>query len=59
MEQAYRKLGGRFTGVADRIGEQRDTLLIEARRDIEDYADLIDAWPGLVAAARETPPPHA
>jgi hypothetical protein len=59
MEQAYRKLGGRFTGVADRIREHRDTLVFEARRDIEDYADLIDAWAGLVAAARETPLPHA
>jgi hypothetical protein len=59
MEQAYRRLGGRFTGVADRIRARRDTLLIEARRDIEDYADLIDAWAGLVAAARETPLPHA
>jgi hypothetical protein len=59
MEQAYRKLGGRFTGVADRIREHRDTLVFEARRDIEDYADLIDAWAGLVAAARQTPLPHA
>jgi hypothetical protein len=59
MEQAYRKLGGRFTAVADRIREHRDTLLIEARRDIEDYADLIDAWADLIAAARETPLPHA
>ncbi|BEL01912.1 DUF6271 family protein [Actinoplanes sichuanensis] len=54
MERAYRKLGGRFTGVADLIGQRRDMLLFEARRDIEDYADLIDEWAGLVAAARAT-----
>ncbi|GIF43067.1 DUF6271 family protein [Actinoplanes xinjiangensis] len=58
MERAYRTLGGRFAGVADRIRDHRDVLLSEARRDIEDYADLIDAWAGLVAAARETPLPH-
>ncbi|MFC4065110.1 DUF6271 family protein [Actinoplanes subglobosus] len=58
MEQAYRRLGGRFAAVADRIRDERDTLLSEARRDIEDYAHLIDAWAGLVAAARETPLPH-
>ncbi|WP_433790715.1 DUF6271 family protein [Actinoplanes sp. CA-252034] len=59
MERAYRRLGGRFTGVADRIAEHRDLLLFEARRDIEDFATLIDAWAGLVAAAREIPLPHA
>ncbi|GIE82971.1 hypothetical protein Aph02nite_89210 [Actinoplanes philippinensis] len=59
MEKAYRRLGGRFTGVADRIAEHRDRLLVEARRDIEDFATLIDAWAALVAAARETPLPHA
>ncbi|GAA2850080.1 hypothetical protein Acy02nite_33200 [Actinoplanes cyaneus] len=55
MEAAYRRLGGRFTGVADLIRERRDTLLIEARRDMDDYALLIDAWAALIAAARETP----
>ncbi|WP_436535933.1 DUF6271 family protein [Actinoplanes sp. HUAS TT8] len=55
MEAAYRRLGGRFTRVADRVREQRDTLLIEARRDMDDFALLIDAWAALVATARETP----
>jgi hypothetical protein len=54
LEQAYRRLGGRFTVVADRVREQRDDLLIEARRDIDDYALLIDAWADLIAAARVT-----
>ncbi|MFI1996228.1 DUF6271 family protein [Actinoplanes sp. NPDC020271] len=55
MEAAYRRLGGRFTGVADQVRERRDALLIEARRDMDDYALLIDAWAALIAAARETP----
>lgn len=55
MEAAYRRLGGRFTGVADLVRERRDALLIEARRDMDDYALLIDAWAALIAAARETP----
>lgn len=54
LERAYRRLGGRFTAVADRVRDQRDILLIEARRDIDDYALLIDAWADLIAAARAT-----
>ncbi|WP_122978281.1 DUF6271 family protein [Actinoplanes teichomyceticus] len=55
LEAAYRRLGGRFTGVADRIRERRELLLVEARRDMDDFALLIDAWAALTAAARETP----
>ncbi|WP_067495306.1 DUF6271 family protein [Actinoplanes sp. TFC3] len=55
LERAYRRLGGRFTTVADLVRERRETLLLEARRDIDDFALLIDAWAGLIAAARETP----
>ncbi|GIF08462.1 DUF6271 family protein [Actinoplanes siamensis] len=55
LEAAYRRLGGRFTQVADLVRERRETLLIEARRDMDDYAVLIDAWAALIAAARETP----
>ncbi|MFD9498948.1 DUF6271 family protein [Streptomyces sp. NPDC060035] len=54
MERAYRKLGGRFMGVADRIRDRRESLLIEARRDIDDYALLIGIWAPLVEAARIT-----
>ncbi|MEV0578322.1 DUF6271 family protein [Streptomyces sp. NPDC050392] len=52
LRSAYRGLGGRFTAVADRIGEDRDRLLAEARQDVDDHALLIDAWTPLVEAAR-------
>ncbi|MEU8263438.1 DUF6271 family protein [Micromonospora sp. NPDC048999] len=58
LEKAYRRLGGRFAMVADQVRERRDTLLLEARRDIEEYALLIDDWAALIAAARETPLHH-
>ncbi|MBM2615060.1 hypothetical protein JIG36_05735 [Actinoplanes sp. LDG1-06] len=54
MELAYRRLGGRFVHVADRIREDRQRLLVEARRDMDDFALLIDAWSSLVEAARAT-----
>jgi len=54
LERAYRRLGGRFTAVADEIRERRASLLVEARRDIDDYALLIDAWAPLIEAARGT-----
>ncbi|MBL7261632.1 DUF6271 family protein [Paractinoplanes lichenicola] len=53
-EQAYRRLGGRFAGVADLIRERREPLLAEARRDIDDFVLLLEAWPALIAAARGT-----
>ncbi|MGW3959575.1 DUF6271 family protein [Amycolatopsis sp. NPDC005003] len=52
LERAYRALGGRFTRVADHIRHHRDELLAESRRDIDDYAVLIDAWEALIEAAR-------
>jgi hypothetical protein len=58
MERAYRRLGGRFVRVADLIRQRRETLLIEARRDIDDFALLIDAWSALVGAARTTSIDH-
>ncbi|WP_377273789.1 DUF6271 family protein [Peterkaempfera sp. SMS 1(5)a] len=58
LERAYRRIGGRFAVVADRIRDQRERLLIEARRDIEDFALLIDAWAPLVTAARTTSVRH-
>jgi hypothetical protein len=54
LEAAYRRLGGRFAAVADQVRERREALLIEARRDMDDFALLIDAWADLVGAARET-----
>jgi len=59
MERAYRRLGGRFTGVADRVAERREALLAEARRDIDDFALLIEAWAPLIEAARGTSVAHA
>ncbi len=58
LERAYRGLGGRFTVVADQVRERREGLLVEARRDIDDYALLIDAWAPLVEAARVTSVRH-
>ncbi|MFJ4367961.1 DUF6271 family protein [Streptomyces chartreusis] len=54
VSTSYRKLGGRYATFADRMDARRDQLLDEARRDTEDFALLIDAWPALVRAARET-----
>ncbi len=54
LERAYRALGGRFARVADHVGRHRDRLLVESRRDIDDYAVLIDAWASLIEAARAT-----
>ncbi|MEV4706700.1 DUF6271 family protein [Actinoplanes sp. NPDC049316] len=54
LEAAYRRLGGRFTTVADVVRDRRERLLFEARRDTDDFAVLIDAWAALVAAARTT-----
>lgn len=54
MELAYRRLGGRFTAVADEIRDRREVLLAEACRDIDDFALLIDAWAALIEAARGT-----
>jgi hypothetical protein len=54
LERAYRKIGGRFTIVADEIRDRRESLLIEACRDMDDYALLIDAWAPLIEAARAT-----
>jgi hypothetical protein len=59
LEEAYRRLGGRFTWIADRVRDNREVLLTEARRDVDDYALLIDAWDALITAARETGLRHA
>ncbi|MFG2353481.1 DUF6271 family protein [Streptomyces sp. NPDC048521] len=52
VDTAYRKLGGRYATVADRLAAERERLLDEAATDIEDYAHLIEAWPALIEAAR-------
>ncbi|MFB7503040.1 DUF6271 family protein [Streptomyces broussonetiae] len=52
LDTAYRKLGGRYAAFADRLAVMRGQLLDEAESDIEDFADLAQAWPALVEAAR-------
>nr|WP_202526986.1 DUF6271 family protein [Streptomyces sp. SID486] len=52
VDTAYRKLGGRYAAVADRLAAQRTGLLDRAERDIEDFAHLTEAWPALIEAAR-------
>ncbi len=52
VDTAYRKLGGRYAQFAEQLLGRRERLLAEARQDIEDFADLTEAWPALVEAAR-------
>ncbi|MER7838641.1 DUF6271 family protein [Streptomyces sp. NPDC096040] len=57
LDSAYRKLGGRYAEFADLLWQRRERLLDEARRDIEDFALLTEAWEPLVRAARLTSVP--
>ncbi|MEU3979328.1 DUF6271 family protein [Streptomyces sp. NPDC026672] len=59
VDTAYRKLGGRYEVFADLLAGQRDRLLDEARRDVEEFALLTNAWAPLVRAAREHGPGSA
>ncbi|MFB0615564.1 DUF6271 family protein [Streptomyces sp. AGS-58] len=52
VDTAYRKLGGRYAAFADRLAGERDRLLDTAESDIEAFADLTEAWPALIEAAR-------
>ncbi|MFD9812098.1 DUF6271 family protein [Streptomyces sp. NPDC059080] len=54
LDRSYRRLGGRYADFADRLATQRARLLDEARRDIEDFALLTEAWQRLVAASAAT-----
>ena len=56
LDRAYRRLGGRYAEFAGVLAERRDRLLDEARRDIEDFALLSDAWPAMMRAAKATRP---
>ncbi|MGW2229707.1 DUF6271 family protein [Streptomyces formicae] len=51
IDVAYRRLGGRYAEFADLLVERRERLLDEARRDIEDFALLTEAWEPLVRAS--------
>ncbi|WP_328349929.1 DUF6271 family protein [Streptomyces sp. NBC_00445] len=54
VSTSYRKLGGRYAEFAELMDARREQLLDEAQSDMEDFALLIDAWPALVRAARDT-----
>ncbi|MFJ9639058.1 DUF6271 family protein [Streptomyces sp. NPDC101178] len=53
VERAYRRLGGRYTTVADALAESRSRLLDEARDDMGDFALLMDHWEALARASAE------
>ncbi|MEU6506256.1 DUF6271 family protein [Streptomyces sp. NPDC046942] len=52
VDTAYRKLGGRYAAFADHLARERGRLLDQAESDIEAFADLMEAWPALIEAAR-------
>jgi hypothetical protein len=54
LDRSYRRLGGRYTVVADVLAARRQRLLAEARTDIENFARLIEAWEPLMRASRAT-----
>ncbi|WP_415961760.1 DUF6271 family protein [Streptomyces sp. 021-4] len=53
VERSYRRLGGRYTTVADALTENRSRLLDEARDDMADFALLMDHWEALARASAE------
>nr|WP_239091742.1 DUF6271 family protein [Streptomyces sp. SID14478] len=55
LDASYRQLGGRYAELADHLAARRERLLDEARRDMEDFALLTEAWGALFEAARTTP----
>jgi hypothetical protein len=54
LDGAYRKLGGKYAAFADVLQARRSRLLDEAKRDIEDFALLIESWDRLIKASRVT-----
>jgi hypothetical protein len=54
LDRSYRKLGGRYAEFAEMLAERREQLLVEARRDIEDFALLTGTWSALIRASRLT-----
>ncbi len=52
VDRSYRKLGGKYVELADVVAGQRQQLLDEAQEDAERWAVLVEAWAGMVAAAR-------
>lgn len=58
LDRAYRRLGGRYGRFADVLAARRGRLLDEARRDMEDFALLIEAWEPLIRASGATRVAH-
>ncbi|MEU6770403.1 DUF6271 family protein [Streptomyces sp. NPDC046759] len=52
LDTAYRKLGGRYAAFAGQLAMERDRLLDDAESDTAAFADLVEAWPALIEAAR-------
>ena len=53
LKRSYRKLGGRYTNLAETLTSHGSRLLGEARQDIADFALLIESWERLVDASRD------
>ncbi|MBE1574369.1 DUF6271 family protein [Amycolatopsis roodepoortensis] len=53
LQRGYRKLGGKYTKLAEILASRGSHLLSEARQDIADFALLIDHWERLMSASRE------
>ncbi|GAA1392995.1 DUF6271 family protein [Kitasatospora putterlickiae] len=52
LDRSYRKLGGKYTELADVVAGQRRQLLDEAQEDARRWAVLVESWAGMVTAAR-------
>jgi hypothetical protein len=52
VDQAYRKLGGKYAAFADILLPRRRQLIDEARRDMECFALLIGSWERLINASK-------
>ncbi|MFJ6610794.1 DUF6271 family protein [Streptomyces sp. NPDC091289] len=53
LDRACRRLGDRYTTVADTLADRRSRLLDEARDDMADFALLMDHWEALTGASAE------
>ncbi|MFI1220977.1 MULTISPECIES: DUF6271 family protein [unclassified Streptomyces] len=53
LDRAHRRLGGRYTTVADALADRRARLLDEARDDMADFAHLMDHWEALTRASAD------
>ncbi|MYW00034.1 DUF6271 family protein [Streptomyces sp. SID3343] len=54
LDRSYRRLGGRYAEFADVLASRGGQLLDEARRDLDDFALLVEAWEPLMRASKAT-----